>query len=526
MTSIHKLAVIGAAIACLSVLGIELLTVFPTMLDDAFITFRYGYNLANGLGLVWNSGEAPVEGYTSTFAVIVAALSIKAGIYPLFTAKLVGVGCALTTVLIFLVCGNALRARERLLAAMLLVMSPDVAYYAASGMENCWPLPAIAYLVVRHLELETFTPVTYAVIGCLLAVLCYVRPEGHLFALGFAALHMWRYTNAQLSRRDLLLLLAPLLLLVGTLHIARYVWYGDLLPNTYYAKHTGGRLADTLVTGTSYLGAKFVPIYGPVWVLAVLFCLTDLRSSSALYLALLTTFPVYVLAVGGDDESAFPAGARLLIPIIPVICVCGAKCLSVALKRPWPFLAGTLAVMSVVASINGLWYLNTIKAMYGLNSLSAGIRQQVVTGSRHHLRFLMMPGELALSRYLEKTVRPDEFVALPWTGRVPFETHLPTIDLLGLNDRHIAQTRKPQRGIDVKYDATYVLERRPRVICENVRTQGIEIADFGSLTDAELFARGAFKAGQRELFRSPILALEYRIDTNAPVEGCFRRLRP
>src|SRR6266516_740483 len=31
--------------------------------DDAFIAFRYAYNLANGKGLVWNDGYR-VEGYT------------------------------------------------------------------------------------------------------------------------------------------------------------------------------------------------------------------------------------------------------------------------------------------------------------------------------------------------------------------------------------------------------------------------------------------------------------------------------
>ena len=35
-----------------------------TVADDALITFRYGWNLSRGLGLVWNVGEY-VEGITS-----------------------------------------------------------------------------------------------------------------------------------------------------------------------------------------------------------------------------------------------------------------------------------------------------------------------------------------------------------------------------------------------------------------------------------------------------------------------------
>ena len=38
---------------------------YTTILDDAYIFFRYAENLVNGYGFVWNIGEAPVEGYTS-----------------------------------------------------------------------------------------------------------------------------------------------------------------------------------------------------------------------------------------------------------------------------------------------------------------------------------------------------------------------------------------------------------------------------------------------------------------------------
>ena len=48
--------------------------------DDAFISFRYAENLANGQGLVFNPGER-VEGYsnplwTVLFAVIIAILCV------------------------------------------------------------------------------------------------------------------------------------------------------------------------------------------------------------------------------------------------------------------------------------------------------------------------------------------------------------------------------------------------------------------------------------------------------------------
>src|SRR6185436_5794749 len=38
---------------------------FFSLFDDAMISMRYAKNLADGFGLRWNPGAAPVEGYTN-----------------------------------------------------------------------------------------------------------------------------------------------------------------------------------------------------------------------------------------------------------------------------------------------------------------------------------------------------------------------------------------------------------------------------------------------------------------------------
>lgn len=41
--------------------------------DDAFISFRYARNVGAGLGLVWNVGGAPTEGFTNLSLVLLLA---------------------------------------------------------------------------------------------------------------------------------------------------------------------------------------------------------------------------------------------------------------------------------------------------------------------------------------------------------------------------------------------------------------------------------------------------------------------
>ena len=43
-----------------------------SLFDDAMISMRYGWNLAHGNGLVWNTGEA-VEGYTNLLMTLLMA---------------------------------------------------------------------------------------------------------------------------------------------------------------------------------------------------------------------------------------------------------------------------------------------------------------------------------------------------------------------------------------------------------------------------------------------------------------------
>ena len=41
--------------------------------EDAYITFRFARNVAEGHGFVWNPGEPPVEGFTNFLWVVISA---------------------------------------------------------------------------------------------------------------------------------------------------------------------------------------------------------------------------------------------------------------------------------------------------------------------------------------------------------------------------------------------------------------------------------------------------------------------
>jgi hypothetical protein len=61
-------------------------------------------------------------------------------------------------------------------------------------------------------------------------------------------------------------------------------------------------------------------------------------------------------------------------------------------------------------------------------------------------------------------------VAVDAAGKIPFASGLHTIDLLGLNDRHIAQTESDRFRVGhSKQDPDYVLTRKPHLIASWIR---------------------------------------------------------
>src|SRR5262249_1274652 len=67
-----------AAAAAILILGLTHIFILGFVCDDAFISYRYGANLAHGLGPVYNPGER-VEGYSNFLWMILSATVIRLG---------------------------------------------------------------------------------------------------------------------------------------------------------------------------------------------------------------------------------------------------------------------------------------------------------------------------------------------------------------------------------------------------------------------------------------------------------------
>jgi arabinofuranosyltransferase len=517
----------------MSVAGLTALFVLQAILllgssmDDPYIFARYARNLWRFGDLVWNPGEPRIEGISSWLWFLVYLVGVRIMPDPVLLAKFVGIGTG-----VVLTASLASQIRKDLhapwaatVALGVFVFSPALAFYAACGMDHvAWSLIVWLYLVWMSGS-ETIGPrhMVVAALGLL------VRPEGFLLFVPALALGVAKAVRSESPVQLRVSFVAAVgwgFAVLAALFATRLMLFGEWLPNAAAAKHSGGSVLLRVVDGALYLGHG-VGLYLVVPTVALSMAAgvgshTLVETDRERRLIIAAVFFVlgllgFILAAGGDDTSAF-GETRLITPAIaPATYVLFCSLRSLDAKRcGW---LGALAVLFITLTARVPSAAGVLRLATGATNLTSP--QDIVLAWR---RVFRSPSRSPLSEYLRRNTPSGQYIAVPWVGLVPWETDLPTIDLLGLSDAHIAKARVVGRGgPDSRYDPDYVLDRRPYFICENFVLQE-PLDRIRNLDDAGLRAIGAFKVGQRRLLRHPRLFEQYEVDRAAPVAGvCFRR---
>ena len=243
--------------------------------DDAFISFRYARNLIEGHGLVFNIGER-VEGYSNfLWTIELAAIWRALGIPPEDAAPWLSTAFTVGTIatMIWWVARLPYLQHRNLVIWMSLGLLCSSATFAvwtsAGGLETRQFTFFIVLAVVLLTTYRNNRPGLLAA-STSLALASLTRPEGSLIAAScfawyalqciaapadairedapssatpgaFLAHHLVRIRSlaARIPGRDLLCLIAPFAVIAGAHLLFRFAYYGEWLPNTYYAKYTG-----------------------------------------------------------------------------------------------------------------------------------------------------------------------------------------------------------------------------------------------------------------------------------------------
>lgn len=215
------------------------------LIDDAGISFAYARNLALGHGLVSQPGAPPVEGFSNPLWTLLVAALQAGGLFDVaWTPKALSV--ALVALAFLAIRWDARSsgspAWAPLLTTLLLALSTSFVVWTTSGLEN--PLLALLLAlscVVMRRSVEEPSAALDLSAGVLAGLAALTRPDAVLMAAAFpTSLALTagsdRGSRERRSFARALRFAGGLAVSLGPYVVFRRWYFGDWLPNTYYAK--------------------------------------------------------------------------------------------------------------------------------------------------------------------------------------------------------------------------------------------------------------------------------------------------
>jgi len=464
---------------------------FNATYDDAFIPFRYAANLVAGHGLVFNPGER-VEGYSNFLWTVALAVPTWLGVGRselgmLLFAKLCGVVFNTATLLLLLGFAPGKDARVGRvsvpIAAVYVATCAPFLMWGVGGLET----PLVTLLLVGAILLydrEAALPRSHSGSAMMLLGAALTRPEPVVLAAVFTLLRL--LPNDRTPRRSWREVLGYFLTFAvpyGVFLCWRWMYYGQLLPNTYYAKvYTDHRAS---VRGLDYVVHAFSDLNWTALLLLSVACIVLGRRWSRRVTVLIALLAVHLAGVvyeGGDWMPAY----RLLVPAVPIVGLVvregwiathhfqvgvpelpdlpawfvparwversrtAARWLArthwyprvVALARP-----AARALLLLAVAVGGWGSFRAVR----VRGLESGF-------SRIHLDNF---GHFEVARWMRAERKDAGLLAIGEAGVIPYYTQLPIVDMFGLMDPHIAHLHGVRHR---KFDVDYVLDRHPRYV--------------------------------------------------------------
>ncbi len=249
-------------VASLTVYFIYVIILRFFSIDDAYISFRFAKHLAEGLGLTWNPGYPPVEGY-SNFLWVLYLAGAKALSLPIeLTAKVTGAVFGGVTLILLWITAKRLWPENKFtwVPSLLVAFCPVWTMWAVSGLE----LAAHAFLLMVLVMSLTFNPPQRTMLSSLaLSLLIVSRPEGLILAGAFLLTVFFFASAGPFTARlkQTLIPIAASLMTVAGLMTFRLSYYGYPFANTVYSKFSAELPSVSQVADWIWFGLPFFIAY-------------------------------------------------------------------------------------------------------------------------------------------------------------------------------------------------------------------------------------------------------------------------
>ena len=392
----------------------------PHPIDDAYITFRYARNLAEGLGLVYNPGEW-VLGTTTPLWAAILALGYRLGLTDLATFA-TGVSAVCDAATAGVLASLVLRFTGRWPVAALVgtawALNPMSIAFAVGGMETS----LFVLACVSALSLCAWGR-CYLVAAALAGISALIRPEGLLLS---AVVVGWPMLQARRLPVGSMLTAAAPVLGAGLTLVSRY---GSPLPHSLAAKQVAYQGAWPLTNAVAVLVQAGLPGWSTYLLAAV-------PTVIALPLALIGCATlVYLVRLGlpwltshGLAWQPFAGFAVLYIAFYSVVGLRGVRLFPWYLVPLAPFfLLGAAAGLARLGRARAPWLAAAV-LVWQLPAIDWQHAPLLPTGSSLWREAVLLDAGHELAASLPSSA----LVAAPEIGAVGYASNLRILDTVGL----------------------------------------------------------------------------------------------
>ncbi len=222
------------------------------VIDDAYITFRFVDHFVEGYGWRFNPSGPRVEGFTNFLWALLLVVPHTLGWDLMYVSKLMGLASGVLAMGASWGLLRVIRQREdplNLVPAALLAMNTHFAHWSLMGLETLLQVALVTACYWRF-EAERRDPRSWPLSAALAVLAAMTRIDSLFYLAPLGAYGLWLVAFRRLPYRRLLLWAAVAGIPFALFWLWKWNYFGDLLPNTYYAKQ---RLVTGHAMGTAQL---------------------------------------------------------------------------------------------------------------------------------------------------------------------------------------------------------------------------------------------------------------------------------
>ena len=413
------------------------------LFDDAMISMRYAWNFSHGEGLVWNTGER-VQGYTNLLMTLLmslgtlvfdksaAALSIQIlGMGLMIVIAHTSMGIA-DHILVEDGYGQPGQGVVRILSYVLALSYYPLTYWSLMGMETGLLTVLLLFGILSAFNYGTSKkPIHILLTAIYLGLAFLTRNDSLIFALLIGAYLLWENLNSNTDRKARFQLFSGMLLyliFVTGQFLFQYLYYGELLPNTYILKLTGMSLMDRISNGLGFIMAFLIQV-SFLLIPATTNLFLRFQKGKMLLLSLVLSSIGYQIYIGGDPWNYW----RMMSPTMPLLNILFISAINTGLRAQTgmkDFNPRLLRGYSSNTQISLVVLLGLLVGnIYFMPEILFLERPFYVSANQHNVNIAVALSEVTTS---------DASAGVFWAGAIPYFAERTGIDFLGKSDRYIA----------------------------------------------------------------------------------------